>query len=144
MKLSAQQVDQLVQSQGLKMTPQRRAIVDYLVASDLHPTAEEIFSLVNARFPMTSMATVYNTLNLLKQANLVQEIFENGISRFDPNLSRHYHFVCRACGRVEDIEAETALPVEQIAGHRVETMEVTFRGLCSQCTSGGFDATGAD
>ncbi len=136
MKLTQQGLEELIQTHGLKMTPQRRAIVECLEAAHHHPTAEEVFSVVNSRFPMTSRATVYNTLHLLKEAHLVQEVFENGVSRFDPNLTHHHHFICRQCGKVEDLEETgadaTPLPPE-LNGLIVETVEMTFRGLCAEC-----------
>jgi Fe2+ or Zn2+ uptake regulation protein len=138
MKLTQRRLEELIQAHGLKMTPQRRAIVECLESALHHPTADEIYTVVNQRFPMTSRATVYNTLNLLKEAQLVQEIFENGVSRFDPNLSHHHHFICRRCGTVEDIEESMiGLPPPSTFGQNktIETVEMTFRGLCERCTS---------
>lgn len=120
----------------MKLTQQRKAIIDYLQSARNHPTAEEVFTAVNRRLPTTSRATVYNTINLLKEADLIHEVFEEGAVRFDPNLSPHHHFVCRRCQRVEDVEwgligeiAPDALP-----GHRtIESYEVTLRGLCAAC-----------
>ena len=78
--------------QGWKMTPQRIAIVEYVSNSLHHPTAEDICIHVNERFPMTSRATVYNTLHLLRDYGLLQEINEAGVIRFDPNIRDHHHF----------------------------------------------------
>ena len=134
-RLNQRSVEMLVQSYGLKMTPQRRAIVEYLQSTHNHPTADEVLNAVNRQFPMTSRATVYNTLNWLREAGLVSEVHEGGQIRFDPNTSRHHHFVCRRCGRVEDVEEalignlEIALP----NGQEVENFEVTLRGICSTC-----------
>ena len=136
MKLSQQQLEELVRTHALKMTPQRRAIVEYLASAQNHPTAEEIFIVVNQQFPMTSRATVYNTLHLLRQAELIQEVFESGVSRFDPKLTHHHHFVCRRCGRVEDIDESFAAPLPPKGlPQTVESVEVVFRGLCAACTT---------
>ena len=125
------------QSSGLKMTPQRRAIVDYLQSAFTHPTAEDVLGAVTRQFPMTSRATVYNTLNWLRYAGLIAEVHEGGQVRFDPNTSQHHHFICRACGKVEDVEGDMigtlhvarSLP----AGQQVETFEIALRGLCPDC-----------
>src|SRR5262249_6344184 len=116
-------------------TPQRRAIVDYLQSAHNHPTAEEVLSAVNRQFPMTSRATVYNTLNWLKEVGLVSEVHEGGQVRFDPNTSRHHHFVCRCCGKVEDVEEALIgnLEIELFGGQKIEDFEVTIRGICSIC-----------
>src|SRR5262245_36187919 len=127
-RLDDKSVETMVQSRGLKMTPQRRAIVRYLQDATLHPTAEEILTAVNRKFPMTSRATVYNTLNWLKEAGLVKEVCDGECVRFDPNISDHHHFVCRKCGKVEDVECDLigtlkicALPERQ----KVENFEIT-------------------
>lgn len=135
-RLTAAHLEELSGSRGFKLTPQRRAIVDYLQTAHHHPSAEEVLQAINRRFPTTSRATVYNTLNMLKDEGLVREVFEDGVSRFDPNLSPHHHFVCRVCGAVEDIdwEAIPAIGAVRLPGlQRVETFAVTFRGLCSAC-----------
>ncbi len=135
-RLDKKDVEAMVESQGLKMTPQRRAIVDYLQSATHHPTADEILKAVNEKFPMTSRATVYNTLNWLKEERMVREVFEGGIVRFDPNTSDHHHFICRICGKVEDIEHELVdkLQFESLSTNiKVENFDLTLRGLCLSC-----------
>lgn len=135
-RLQTQTVETMVESYGLKMTPQRRAIVEYLQSAIAHPTADEVLNAVNDKFPMTSRATVYNTLNWLKGAGLVREVFEGGMVHYDPNISDHHHFVCRRCGKVEDIDSDSisALQINFIPGNpRIEGYEVTVRGLCTDC-----------
>ncbi len=118
------------------MTPQRRMIVDYMQSATHHPTADEVMTAVNAQYPMTSRATVYNTLNWLKEAGMVREVFEGGDMRFDPNTGGHHHFVCRGCGRIEDVECDMVgkLDLCPLPGeHEVENYEVTLRGVCADC-----------
>jgi Fur family transcriptional regulator, peroxide stress response regulator len=139
-KLAHNLVETMARSRGLKMTPQRRMIVEYLQAASHHPTADEILTAVNRKFPMASRATVYNTLNWLKEAGMVREVYEGGSVRFDPNAGHHHHFVCRACGRLEDVECDLigALKVCALPGRqKVEQVEVTLRGLCAACQKGG-------
>lgn len=121
------------------MTPQRRAIVGYLEQTRRHPTAEEVFTAVNRRFPMASRATVYNTLRLLAEADLLREIRKDGNVRYDPNLSPHHHFVCRRCGRIADLAAELIPPLAlgRLPGcPRADSYEVTLFGKCGQCRRG--------
>ncbi len=135
-RLTTAHLKDLAASRGFKLTPQRRAIVDYLHSAHHHPSAEEVLHAINRRFPMTSRATVYNTLNMLKDEGLVLEVFEDGVSRFDPNLAPHHHFVCRNCGAVEDIDWDAIPAIEDVTlpgRQSVETFAVTFRGLCSAC-----------
>jgi Fur family transcriptional regulator, peroxide stress response regulator len=135
-RLTHEAVETMARSRGLKMTPQRRMIVDYLQTATSHPTADEVLGAVNAKYPMTSRATVYNTLNWLKEAGMVREVFEGGDVRFDPNMAGHHHFVCRMCGRIEDVDFDLVGPVECStlpARHEVEHYEVTLRGVCADC-----------
>jgi len=135
-RLEQKSVEAMVEGSGLKMTPQRRSIVDYLQAATNHPTAEEVMKAVNERFPLTTRATVYNTLNWLKSAGLIREVFEGGVTRFDPNTSEHHHFICRVCGRVEDVDDDLLGGVDlvKVAGEKtIEQMEVTLRGVCMAC-----------
>src|SRR5216117_2365197 len=71
----------------LRLTPQRYAVLDFLVRSESHPTAEQVGAGVNRRFPRASRATVYNALHTLCEAGLVQELyFEDGVARYDANV----------------------------------------------------------
>lgn len=138
MRLSREQLESVAIERGFKMTPQRRAIVEYLEQAFHHPTADEVFVAVNAQFPLTSRATVYNTLNLLKEASLVREIARDGVVRFDPNLDEHHHFICRKCGRVEDLPWEAIPPIDLSVLHgdqRVESFDLTLHGVCAKCGS---------
>jgi Fur family ferric uptake transcriptional regulator/Fur family peroxide stress response transcriptional regulator len=123
----------------LKLTPQRFAVLDYLVRSDVHPTADQISAGLNRRFPRASRATVYNTLNALRDAGLVHEIYmDDAVARYDANLDPHHHFVCRACARIEDVPADalraSLSDVTPGAGYRVESYEVVMRGVCAACS----------
>jgi Fur family transcriptional regulator, peroxide stress response regulator len=134
--LQQQQVEKLAKEQGMKLTPQRRAIIGYLQSAIHHPTAEEVLKAVNEEFPMTSRATVYNTLNWLKGVGLVKEVFENGIHHFDPNTGDHHHFICRICRRVEDVDSALIgnFQLDPLPGnHKIENFEVIIRGICSAC-----------
>ncbi len=137
-RLATQDVTDLIRARGLKLTPQRLAIVEYLQACPGHPTAEDVWKAVNAKFPMASRATVYNTLNWLKENGQLSEIQQDGVARFDPNLDPHHHFVCRRCGRVEDIDYDAVAPWPQCAlpeRHLIEGFDVTLRGLCAICAA---------
>lgn len=129
-------VESMAQDRGLKMTPQRRAIIDFLQQAENHPTTEEVFKAVNERFPMTSRATVYNTVNWLKDCGMLMEVFESGIVRLDPNFDRHHHFVCRKCGKVEDIGFDLIADLgicELPNNNSIESFEIVVRGVCAEC-----------
>lgn len=120
---------------GVKLTPQRRAIVALFAGDPTHPTAQEIFDRLTVEYPGISFATVYNTLAKLRSLGLCREIaVQTGATRFDPNVGRHHHSVCDRCGAVRDVPAhELARP--SIPGFAVRTVEHIYRGVCTHCSS---------
>ena len=91
---------------GVKLTPQRRAIVQLFAGDPTHPTAQAIFDRLAESYPGMSFATVYNTLAKLREYGLCREIgVASGPARFDPNVGRHHHTVCDRCGAVRDVPA---------------------------------------
>src|SRR5262245_14425596 len=90
-----------VRARGLKVTPQRIAIIRELAQDPTHPTAQELFSRLKVEQPTMSFATVYNTLASLAEAGLcTSRALTGGATRFDANTQPHDHAVCDACGRV--------------------------------------------
>jgi Fe2+ or Zn2+ uptake regulation protein len=123
---------------GLRCTPQRYAVMAFLMVHNSHPTAAEIFEAVNRMDPRCSRATTYNNLRDLVQAGLVREVAVEGRSaRFDAKGMRHHHFICDRCGNVEDIEwYNVPKPAARALGKRVlRECELIFRGLCTKCAS---------
>lgn len=125
---------------GLKLTPQRMAIVRELADDGSHPTAQELFERLKPVFPTMSFATVYNTLDALAKLRLVGSLRLGSAVRFDPNTAPHHHAVCDACGAVVDLPAAPPSPslkksIEETSGFEVRVEERTYRGLCGRCTS---------
>jgi Fe2+ or Zn2+ uptake regulation protein len=121
---------------GLRCTPQRYAVMAFLMEHASHPTAAEIFEAVNRVDPRTSRATTYNNLRDLVQAGLVREVAVEGrAARFDAKGMRHHHFICDRCGNVEDMEwYDVPGPAAVSLGKRVlRECELIFRGLCTKC-----------
>jgi Fur family peroxide stress response transcriptional regulator len=100
-----QQLITKLHSKGYKVTPQRLAICKLLLSSKDHPSADQIYQEVKKQYPTISLATVYFTLDLLKDLGLVQELgFSDRSSRYDPNTSPHINVICPKCGKVYDYE----------------------------------------
>ena len=121
---------------GLRYTPQRYAVMAFLVEQATHPTAAEIFEAVNRVDPRISRATTYNNLRDLVQAGLVREVaLEGRAARFDAKGLRHHHFICDRCGNIEDLEwYDVPKPATHSLGPRVlRECELIVRGLCSKC-----------
>jgi Fur family peroxide stress response transcriptional regulator len=121
---------------GLRSTPQRYAVMAYLMDRAGHPTATEIFEAVNRVDPRSSRATIYNNLRDLVQAGLVREVAVEGrAARFDAKGTLHHHFICDRCGNVEDVDwYDVPRPTPVSLGKRVlRECELILRGLCSTC-----------
>jgi Fur family peroxide stress response transcriptional regulator len=121
---------------GLRCTPQRYAVMAFLMEQATHPTAAEIFEGVNRVDPRISRATTYNNLRDLVGAGLVREVAVEGRSaRFDAKGLRHHHFICDRCGNVEDIAwCNVPRPASGSLGKRIlRECELIFRGLCTKC-----------
>lgn len=134
--MEAEAIRQLFEDGGLRCTPQRYAVMSFLLDHPKHPTAADIFKAVNRVVPSSSKATVYNNLWDLVQAGLVREVAVEGrAARFDVKGMRHHHFICDRCGDVQDIDwYDVPRPAPRSLGKRVlRECELILRGLCTKC-----------
>ena len=134
--MDAQTIKRSLERSGLRCTPQRYAVMAFLMEHTGHPTAAEIFEVVNRVDPRSSRATIYNNLRDLVEAGLVREVAVEGrAARFDAKGMRHHHFICDRCGNVEDMEwYDVPRPASRSLGKRIlRECELIFRGLCTNC-----------
>ena len=134
--MDAEAIKRFLAGSRLRCTPQRYAVMAFLMEQASHPTAAEIFEAVNRVDPRISRATTYNNLRDLVQAGLVREVAVEGrAARFDAKGMRHHHFICDRCGSVEDMEwYDVPLPASGSLGKRVlRECELIFRGLGPKC-----------
>src|SRR5579884_258427 len=134
-----------VKRAGLKLTPQRIAIVRLFAGDESHPTAQDLFERLRPSFPTMSFATVYNTLDALARAGLAGTVRLPGkrgdAARFDPNVAPHHHAVCDACGTVIDVSAGSLAPSQgakdklrrTVPGFSIRSVERIYRGTCARC-----------
>lgn len=123
---------------GIRMTPQRYAILSYLLETATHPTADEIFKEIEPQFPSMSVATVYNNLKVFKEAGLVRELTYGDVSsRFDGNMTDHYHCICTICGRIVDFNhppiTSLELEAQGSTGFSISSHRLEFYGTCHSC-----------
>ncbi len=126
-----------LRARGMRLTAQRRVILDVVRATDAHPSAALVHRLVRRRLPRVSLATVYRNLRTLAAEGFLLERAGGDGLRFDGNTAPHDHFTCVACGRVFDVPRlawrsarmrVTARPGFEILDHRME-----FYGRCARC-----------
>lgn len=129
---------QKMKDSDIRITPQRYAILEYLIESKSHPTADDIYKHLENKFPNMSVATVYNNLRLFTEIGFVMEMaYGDSSSRFDFTSTKHYHAICDKCGKVvdifypglEDVESAT----EQLTGFQIRDHRLEMYGICPEC-----------
>lgn len=137
MRHLADQIE-VMKNKGFKVTHQRLVVLDYLQHSKKHPSAEMIYNDLKEKYPTMSLATIYNTLEMLMKINLVVDIgAPEERRRFDGILVEHSHFFCTKCGKIEDL---TVPGIEQLfekakASHpgTINHCRLDFFGFCEEC-----------
>ena len=125
--------------QGYRLTPQRMMILDIIDSSDTHISAEEIYSQVVARYPRINISTVYRTLELLKQLDLIYEMDLGGGSVwYHPEVKgHHHHLICRECGAIVDVNESVLFSLKAILlqafNFSADLNHLAISGLCERC-----------
>lgn len=127
---------------GLPVTVQRRVLLDALVRTDAHPTADELWESARERIPGLSRTTVYRVLETLVGLGLARRLpHPRGAARFDGDVSPHHHAVCVLCDRVYDVSepagASLPRPKGLPAGYRLEGCTILYVGRCRECQTRG-------
>jgi Fur family peroxide stress response transcriptional regulator len=127
-----------LQERKYRLTPQRIELVRLIAASEDHPNAALLFSRVRSQFPTMSQATVYKTLDLLKEMDQVLEIDLHEDRHYDGNRPEpHPHLICLQCNQISDVELEldpsSLKKIEERSGYRVIRPQITLFGLCPDC-----------
>jgi Fe2+ or Zn2+ uptake regulation protein len=122
---------ELLAQHGIQPSAQRVAIARYVLFTDEHPSADQVFAKVSRTLPVVSRATVYNTLNLFVEKGILREhVLAEGKIVFDPNLSPHHHFIDEDTGAIFDVPwaALAVSNVESLDGFDVHEYQVVLRG----------------
>lgn len=123
----------------LKRNTMQKKLVEGAVKSiKTHPTAEEVYEYITARYPEISRATVYRNLRQLSDSGEIRRVEVPGAAdRYDLNVSDHYHIQCKICGRFSDIGLPYMAGLdEMVAGmtdYDMESHEIVFKGICPGC-----------
>ncbi|CAN5241650.1 transcriptional repressor [soil metagenome] len=123
---------------GVRMTPQRIAILREVRDAGGHMTAGEIYERVREKNPTVAYGTVYRTLHLLAEHGVILEFpFGDQASRFDGRIERHDHVHCTVCGQLKDVDVPSALLARHVAeeqtGFAIDGHQTIFIGICPKC-----------
>lgn len=130
----------LLQGAGLRLTPQRMAIVREVLTHN-HPTATEVFEAVQDQFPTMGLATVYATLNTMVERGLLRPVAFADAIRFETNLEPHANLICTRCGQIADFEGCDDLlrllvdRTRTAVGFALEQQRLDLYGRCATCKS---------
>ena len=117
------------------MTKQRELILSILKQSDRHLTADEIFFLAKLKMPSIAMATIYNNLNAMNEAGMINRLHIDGVADcFDKITEPHDHLLCDGCGKITDIHLPAlANQIESTLGTEIDDYELTVHYVCPEC-----------
>ncbi|HHU79102.1 MAG: Fur family transcriptional regulator [Caldicoprobacterales bacterium] len=137
-------IKEMIRAKGYKLTPQRRATLDVILRNEgKHMSTEEVFQEVKKTCPEIGLATVYRTMLLLEEAQILQRHnFDDGKNRYElkhPDED-HHHLICKKCGKVIEVEddllEDLESKIQEKYSFRIEEHKVQFTGLCTECIDG--------
>jgi len=128
-----------LRNEGFRITPQRVAIIDYILDAKSHPTAEDIHQNILKAYPMTSLSTVYKTIELLKKKNVIRPTGISEKTRFEISKNDQINLICTSCGQIETI-SDSAISTLESKAQKKTKFQITnsrfeFTGLCRHCKS---------
>jgi len=144
MDVQQKQINELVirlRERGMRLTPQRMAVLKTLIGSEGHLSADEIYNQVQSEYPMTGLATVYKTVAMLRDMGEITELkFGNESARYDGSKQApHPHFICKQCNCIIDIDSnilgDLSAKIAQETGYEIMNYRLDFFGVCPKCQS---------
>lgn len=143
MQINIDEYKEILKTKGYKLTNQRKAILNTIIENvHEHLSCEEIFNLVSVDYPEIGIATIYRTIQLFENLNIVVKVnFDDGFSRYEikenTNDHHHHHLICLKCGNILEVELDLLESLE----NTIESQEdfyitdhnVKFYGYCKAC-----------
>jgi Fe2+ or Zn2+ uptake regulation protein len=128
-------VSEFLKERGVRPSNPRVKIYEYLCEKKNHPSVDIIYTALKDNLPCLSRTTVYNTLNLFLEKEIVRQvIIEDNEARYDADTSVHGHFRCDKCGRIYDFRVEEILiKDETLKKFTIKEKHIYFRGNCDKC-----------
>ncbi|HLR34856.1 MAG TPA: Fur family transcriptional regulator [Tissierellales bacterium] len=143
MDVNVDRMKEKLKKEGYKLTTQRRAILNVMLDNeDDHLSPEEIYDIVKKRYPEIGLATVYRTLQLFEQLDIIYKLnFDDGCSRYELNYDsgdhHHHHLICLKCGKVIEVKLDLLenleIEIEKEGKFKITDHNVKFFGYCSEC-----------
>lgn len=124
-----------LREKGIQASIQRIKILDFLHGNKTHPTIDDVYKHLKNELPSLSKTTVYNTVKLLVNYGMIQEIhFDENHIRLDYNLKQHAHFYCVECGEISDFFGESYQHIlQEMSSYKINELKIIGKGICKKC-----------
>ena len=137
-KITKESIIKQLKEMGLKITPQRLAIIDVLVEQrDLHPGARLIYEEARKKKRSLSLSTTYATLDELSRHGIIKTLqFDSLENRYEGNLEEHINLICERCRKIVDYKVPFAVDQREVAkktGFSITDTRLEYYGLCREC-----------
>ncbi|MFX1279090.1 MAG: Fur family transcriptional regulator [Promethearchaeota archaeon] len=134
-----QELIHIFKERGYKVTTQRLAICKFILSRRDHPSADQIYQRLRKDYPTISLGTIYKTIHLLKEIGLIQELgFNEGSSRYDPDMELHINMVCTKCGKIHDFKTEKVKElwntIVSESGVKPKAQRIDLYYECEECS----------
>jgi len=135
MDMNDQEIKIILQKKGVKPSLHRIKILEYLYVKKNHPTVDIIYRDISGDIPTLSKTTIYNTLKLLYEKNIIRMLtIEENEVKYDATMTNHAHFKCISCRKLYDLPVRNRhLGATEIDGHSVIESHLYYRGTCKFC-----------
>jgi Fur family transcriptional regulator, peroxide stress response regulator len=126
-----------IKQQGISLSHQRLKVLEYLYKNQCHPTVEQIFTDLQKEIPTLSKTTVYNTLRILVESELLRVItIEDNETRYDIIIENHGHFKCESCKSIYNFRINVDYLIsDDLQNFKIDDKNVYFKGVCPRCLS---------
>lgn len=119
-------------------TVQRQIILDTLKKLNAHPGIDELYAEIHKTHPSISKTTIYRNLRQLAQNGIIRQVsLPDGVERYDATVKAHYHYQCKNCSAIFDVDLEYAEDIDDIVrktyGFQVDEHDIVFKGSCPRC-----------
>ena len=113
-------------SKKIKLTPQRSEIINILMKYKIHPTAETIYKIIKKKFSSISLATIYNTLEILEELKELKKLKINNknVINYEFNMDPHDHFYCEKCEDIYDVEGSKIQDNQVFEEHEIQETQI--------------------
>ncbi len=143
MSTELKEARRLLRSQGKRVTPQRLLLFEVMQGHGGHLDADELYLLAKEREPRLSLSTVYRTLSLLKELDLIEELhFDEEHHHYEVKggETEHHHLICLNCGEIIEFESpfidKIKAQVAQDQNFRITGAHIDLKGYCQGCAEG--------